>query len=419
LNIICSAYWYPEFKGDIHATYVHDINRHLMISDNNIKVIVVTPNFGNSLPKEEMDGVIVERFNHRVPMEFEYGKVAQAKKSLFTKIRGISSMGVYILKNFIYTALLSKKYKADVIHAHWVIPSGFPALVAAKLIGKPCIITMHGGDVYFNEKEGYVYPRLWYIKPFLKYTLRHATLLTAITVDCLRHAINAGARNENIVVVTNGADLRRFSPGNTGGVAAIKKKYSLDGQKMLFTCRQLIPRKGIRYLIKAMPFISQANQAVRLLIAGDGMERNDLETLIDKLGLNGKVFLLGWIPNDHLPHYYNASDIVIMPSLEEGFGIPAAEAMGCERPVVSTDAGGLVEVVQDGVTGIIVPKADEKALSEAVIKLLNDPDMAHRMGKAGREAAEKNFSWDQTAEKFLAHFKNYVESGSVSGLING
>jgi glycosyltransferase involved in cell wall biosynthesis len=295
-----------------------------------------------------------------------------------------------------------------VIHAHWAIPSGFSALLAAKLLRKPCFITMHGGDVYYNKEEGYVYPKLWYIKLFLKYTLRNATRLTAITNDCRVHAINAGARDDNIVIIKNGADLRRFSPGNCNRTGDLKKKFDLEGKKVLFTCRQLIPRKGVRYLIKAMPFIMQIHPDVRLLIAGDGMEREYLEKLISNLGLNDNVVLLGWLQNDLLPDYYNASDVVVMPSLEEGFGIPTAEAMGCELPVVSTDAGGLIEVVQDGITGIIVPKANEKALAEAVLKLLDDPDMAGKMGKAGRAAAEKQFSWDKTAEEFIALFNKHL-----------
>jgi glycosyltransferase involved in cell wall biosynthesis len=411
MRILCSTFWYPEFKGDIHATYVHDINRHLRNCGKDVQVFVTTPKFGSLLGMEKMDGVVVERFSFKVPMEFEYGKVAQGKKTLVVKVRGIISMGTYMLKNVFFTYMSGKRHSVDVIHAHWAIPSGFPALLAAKLLRKPCFITMHGGDVYFNEKEGYVYPRLWYIKPFLRYTLRNATRLTAITLDCQRHAIKAGARGDDIVVIENGADLRRFSPGNRKGVAAIKKKYGLDGKEVLFTCRQLIPRKGIRYLIRAMPLIARTHPNVRLLIAGDGMEREYLKSLINELGLNDRVILLGWIQNDVLADYYNASNVVVMPSLEEGFGIPAAEAMGCELPVVSSDAGGLVEIVQDGITGLVVAKADEKALAEAVVKLLDNPELAYKMGKAGRETAEKNFSWNKTAERFLELFQNYVESG--------
>jgi glycosyltransferase involved in cell wall biosynthesis len=268
---------------------------------------------------------------------------------------------------------------------------------------------MHGGDVYYNKDEGYTFPKRWYIKPFLKFTLHHATKLTAITNDCRIHALNAGACDKDIVIITNGADIRRFSRKNNAGVEEIRKKFDLKGSKVIFACRQLIPRKGVRYLIKAMPIILKKYKNVRLIIAGDGMERQFLEELIMKLSLINKVHLVGWVQNDDLPKYYNAADISVMPSLEEGFGIPAVEAMGCELPVVSTDAGGLVEVIDDKINGLIVPKGNEKKLAEAIIKLLDNPKLARDMGKQGRKKAETVFSWDTTAENFIKLFRQYVK----------
>ncbi len=405
--ILSSTLWYPEFKGDIRATYVHDINRHLILNSKDSKVIVVTPNYNNSLLKEEMDGITIHRFNLNIPSEFGSGKAAQSKKTIFTWLLGITAFGIYFIKNFYYTYTIAKKYRADIIHAHWAFPTGFPALVAAKLLGKPCFITMHGGDVYYNKEEGYTYPKKWYVKPFLRFTLNRATMLTAITNDCKIHAENAGARPEKIVIITNGADIRRFSK-NRNGVENIISKYKLKGNHVLFTCRQLIPRKGIRYLIMAMPYIIKKHPKSKLLVAGDGMEREFLEELIDRLKLRKNVTLLGWIKNEELPAYYNASEIAIMPSLEEGFGIPAAEAMACELPVVSTDAGGLVEVVDNSRTGFIVPKANEKELAAAIIKLLDNPALGKKMGKAGREKTEEAFSWDKTAEKLISLFKTHL-----------
>jgi L-malate glycosyltransferase len=408
MKIISSTYWYPEFPGDIHATYVHDINRHFKIVSKDTEIIVVTPNYGNSKLSEKTDGITIERFDFKVPFDLSYGKVAQSKKNILNKIKTIFIMFGYILKQFYFTYKAGKKYKADIIHAHWAIPSGFPALLAAKLLKIPCIITMHGGDVYYNKQEGYTYPKLWYIKPFLKYTLKNAVKLTAITNDCRIHALNAGAKDDKVMIITNGADIRRFSKSNKSKVSEIQKKYKLKNKKVIFSCRQLIPRKGMRYLVMAMPYILKKHPDAVLLVAGDGMERDELESLVARLGIDDKVHLAGWIRNDELPFYYNASDVAVMPSLEEGFGIPAAEAMACELPVVSTDAGGLVEVVDDNKTGFIVPKANEKELAKAIIRLLDNPALAKKMGKAGRKKAEEEFSWDKTAENFMGLFDSFL-----------
>jgi glycosyltransferase involved in cell wall biosynthesis len=402
MKICCPTYWYPEYKDDIHATYVHDINRYLV--KNGHEVIVVTPNFSDCKKNEIMDGVEVLRFDLKVSIDLTYGKVAQSKKKgLLSFINKIFAMSSYIVKNFIYTYKICKDNKIDVIHAHWAIPSGFSAVLVSKLLKIPCYITMHGGDVYYNPQEGYVFPKLWYIKPFLKYTLRQANKLTAITEDCKKHAINAGALEKDIVVITNGADLDRFVPMEKD--IKLINKYG-PSEHIIFTCRQLIPRKGVGFLIKAMPAILDRFSDAVLLIVGDGMERNELENSIEKLHLKNSVYILGWVANKDLPKFYNFCDVSVMPSLEEGFGIPAAEAMGCEKPVVATNAGGLIEVIEDGKTGIIVEKGSEQALSDGIIKIFTNKQMAKNMGIEGRIRAFNLFSWDKTVKNFIALYKS-------------
>ena len=112
--------------------------------------------------------------------------------------------------------------------------------------------------------------------------------------------------------------------------------------------------------------------------------------------------------NKDLPRYFRGSAVSVIPSLEEGFGIPAAEAMGCEIPVVATDAGGLPEVVDNGVTGFVVPKGDAGALAHAMDTLLDDPTLRRQMGKAGRERALARFDWDRTVEQFTAVYEQVL-----------
>jgi glycosyltransferase involved in cell wall biosynthesis len=136
------------------------------------------------------------------------------------------------------------------------------------------------------------------------------------------------------------------------------------------------------------------------VLAGDGFERPELVQLADQLGIAADVTFLGWVPNSDLPPYYRAAAVSVIPSLEEGFGIPAAEAMGCEVPVVASDAGGLPEVVEDGVTGLVVPRGDADALARAIQTLLTDPERRRVMGQAGRARALRLFDWDRSAEQF-------------------
>jgi glycosyltransferase involved in cell wall biosynthesis len=169
---------------------------------------------------------------------------------------------------------------------------------------------------------------------------------------------------------------------------------------MIFACRQLFPRKGIRFLLEAAAQLKPRFPDLKVVLAGDGFERPELAHLAADLGIGADVTFLGWVPNADLPPYYRAAAVSVIPSLEEGFGIPAAEAMGCEVAVVASDAGGLPEVVEHGVTGLVVPRGDSTALAQAIGALLTDPERRRAMGLAGRERALRLFDWDRSAEQF-------------------
>jgi glycosyltransferase involved in cell wall biosynthesis len=393
LRIICPTYWYPQHANDTQATYVHDINRHLVRRGH--AVTVVTPG-EPSLPRSDtFDGVKIIRFPLELPPDLTYGRVAQSRVSWLGKFARVVVMAHYMEAQ--HRAILAevRENGGDVIHAHWAIPTGPAAVMAARKLHLPSVITMHGGDVYVNPEQGYDFPTRWYVRPALRWTLRHAGALTAITDDCRQHALRAGAPAEHIRLVFNGTDLRRFSPADNGN-----RGDPRFGPHMIFACRQLFPRKGIRFLLEAGAELKSQFPDLKIVLAGDGFERPELARLAAELGIASDVTFLGWVPNVDLPQYYRAAAVSVIPSLEEGFGIPAAEAMGCEVAVVASDAGGLPEVVENGVTGIVVPRGDAKALAQAIGSLLADPQRRRVMGQAGRERALRLFDWDRSAQQF-------------------
>jgi glycosyltransferase involved in cell wall biosynthesis len=393
LRIICPTYWYPQHAADTQATYVHDINRHLVRRGH--RVTVVTPGNSSMPATDTFDGVEVVRFPMELPVDLTYGRVAQTRVNFWGKFARVAVMAHYLEAQYRSTLAAIRERGGDVIHAHWAIPTGPAAVHAARRLKLPSVITMHGGDVYVNPEQGYDFPTRWYVRPALRWTLRHAGALTAITEDCRQHALRAGAPDRAVHLVFNGTDLRRFSPAPTGN-GAVDSRF---GPHMIFACRQLFPRKGIRFLIEAAAALKPRYPDLKVVVAGDGFERPELIHLAESLGIARDVTFLGWVPNAELPPYYRAAAVSVIPSLEEGFGIPAAEAMGCQTPVVASDAGGLPEVVEDGVTGLIVPRGDSAALAQAIGALLADPARRVQMGRAGRERALRLFDWDRTAEQ--------------------
>ena len=393
MRIICPTYWYPQHASDTQATYVHDINRHLVRRGHS--VTVVTPGDPSLSREDTFDGVKIVRFPLNLPADLTYGRVAQSRVSFLGRFARVAVMANYLEAQYRAVMAEAREANTDVIHAHWAIPTGPAAVMAARKLGVPSVITMHGGDVYVNPEQGYDFPTRWYVRPALRWTLRHAGALTAITEDCRQHALRAGAPADHIRLVFNGTDLRRFSPDENGN-----RPNMHFGPHMIFACRQLFPRKGIRFLLEAAAQLKPRFPDLKVVLAGDGFERPELARLASDLGIAEDVTFLGWVPNTDLPPYYRAAAVSVIPSLEEGFGIPAAEAMGCEIAVVASDAGGLPEVVENGVTGLVVPRGDSGALATAIGTLLQDPERRRVMGQAGRQRALRLFDWDRSAEQF-------------------
>lgn len=393
-RILCPTYWYPKHSRDTRATYVHDINRHLVRRGHSVRV--VTPAVPGAAAREVFDGVEVVRFPVSLPEDLAYGKVAQSRITALERVRRPLAIGRYLLAQRAALLREARRFDPHVLHAHWAIPTGPAALAAGRRLGLPVVVTMHGGDVYVNTKEGYTFPTRSYVRPVLRRTLRGVAALTAISEDCRQHALRAGAPDERMSIVPNGADVRRFCQRESDAVAALRARF---GPNMIFACRQLFPRKGIRFLIEAAAGLKDEFPDLTVVLAGDGFERRALERLARELGIGDRVTFLGWVPNDELQPYNRAAAVAVVPSLEEGFGIPAAEAMACGTPAVVSDAGGLPEVVEHGVTGLVVPKGNVSALLAALATLLRDPVRRRRMGLAGRERALALFDWDHTAAR--------------------
>ena len=237
---------------------------------------------------------------------------------------------------------------------------------------------MHGGDVYVNPEQGYDFPTRWYVRPPLRWTLRHASALTAITEDCRQHAL---ARRRAGPSGSGWSSTAPISAGSARRPTA-RAWIRASGRSMIFACRQLFPRKGIRFLVEAAAQLKPRFPELKLVLAGDGFERPDAGPRWRRSSASAATSLSSAGCRTRRCRRTTAPPRVsVMPSLEEGFGIPAAEAMGCEVPVVASDAGGLPEVVEHGVTGLIVPRGDADALAQAIGVAARRPGAAAADGR--------------------------------------
>lgn len=200
-----------------------------------------------------------------------------------------------------------------------------------------------------------------------------------------------------ISLLPNGVDFQLFRPMDR---LEAREVLRLDptARYILFVGR-INERKGIRYLLEAMPAVLEDYPSTRILAVGEARREpllNELYALMDNLGIRDRVSLLGQVPNDKMPLYYNASDVFVLPTLTEGMGIVFIEAAACNCPIIGTAVGGVVDIMKNLPRGIPVPPRDPKALSRAIKKVFERPEYYGEL----RESA-LSYSWPHTMEKAL------------------
>ena len=297
----------------------------------------------------------------------------------YAQARGISptiwkTHGKFDPLTIIKLALLMKRDRIDVIHTHLSTASLLGAF-AAKLAGKRSVAHVHG----LNTATCF----------------RYSDSIIAVSESVKRHLTDQGIKESKIRVVHNGVDLLRFQPTDTRE-AKDKLGYDPD-EPLLGVFGRLSGEKGQRVAIEAMFLIAKSASPeenefgdAHLAIVGDGKDREDLEASVNALGVRDNVTFTGF--KQDVREMMSACDVVIVPSLREGFGLAAVEAMALRKPVVASAQGGLPEIVVPGETGILVPPNDPQALADAVRKLLDDPDLAETMGAKGRARVQEKFA---------------------------
>jgi len=276
---------------------------------------------------------------------------------------------------------LASKIKADIVNVHFA--SGYGTL--ARLAGlHPCVLSVWGSDVYDFPQRGLTRRML------LSANLNYADLVTS-TSECMRRqALKYMDPAKRILVVPFGVDTMLFS------------KFPDESSRdtlVIGIIKTLKPKYGIDYLIRAFSQVrerakSELGRQVRLVVYGGGPERKNLEELAESLGVSDAVEFPGTVKNTDVPNVLKGLDVFVVPSIRESFGVAAVEAMACEVPVVVSDAEGLQEVVVDGETGIVVPRHDSMALSNAIMRLLADSELRVEMGRRGRTRVKQMYEWD-------------------------
>jgi len=267
-----------------------------------------------------------------------------------------------------------KKVRPDVVHAQ-ALNTGVPALFAMKCFKIPYIVWGRGSDVYIPVRFGDTLNQL---------ILKNASAILALTND-MKTKINSFYSRE-IHVVPNGIDIKQSNP--TSRSTEVKGR-----SKSIVFVGRLHQVKGVQYLLTAMKQIHEEIPDTRLILVGDGEERERLQRMVDDYKLDRCVEFVGRVPHEKIPEYLLLADIFVLPSLSEGFPVTILEAMSCGLPIVASRVGGIPDILEDGVNGYMVEAKSSDELAERLTALLKNDEMRMKISNNNLQEVRR-YSWE-------------------------
>jgi glycosyltransferase involved in cell wall biosynthesis len=304
---------------------------------------------------------------------------------------------------------VARTRSATIMHGHWVIPGG--AVAAAARRDLPLVVSLHGSDVYVAEK---IAP----VRRVAQRVFRRADAVTACSADLGRRAVALGADPARVEVVPYGVDTDRFRPDP---LLRAKRRANLGipaSAPLVFAAGRLVRKKGFEYLIDAIRSLPREDGIV-FAIAGSGDLDAELRQRAAAAGAADRVRFLGNLSQDDVAGWLATADVVAVPSVRDDSGnvdgLPniVLETMASGTPIVTTSAGGIGAVVEDGRTGRVVAERDAAALAEAIRSLSRNPDERIRLGDAARAIVAARFGWDVAAGRFEAAYDRALAIAST------
>jgi N-acetyl-alpha-D-glucosaminyl L-malate synthase BshA len=311
----------------------------------------------------------------------------------------------------LYTPALASKIvevcrfeKLDLVHAHYAIPHAISATLARQILGNDMkvITTLHGTDITLVGLEPSFLPTM-------KFSIEHSDGVTAVS-RFLREKTTANyGIKKDIRVIPNFVDTQKYCRMQSEEVRA---RFAPSGERVLvhvsnFRAVKRVPDaiRVFREVLKKIPS--------RLILVGDGPDRSNCEMLTREFGLQNEILFLG--KQQEIVPILSASDLMLMPSQSESFGLSALEAMACEVPVISSSVGGLPELQVHGETGFIAEIGDIQRMAKYAIDLLSNESKREMFGKAGRARAIENFECKRIVKMYEEYYEECLSGSVVKG----
>lgn len=286
-----------------------------------------------------------------------------------------------------------KEFEPDIVHAHYATSYG---LLGALSGFHPFVLSVWGSDVYSFPFKSPLH------KMLLEYNLKKADKVLSTSYEMAKET-NLYT-DKSIEVTPFGIDTEAFRP------MEVESLFAKD-DIVIGTIKSLEDVYGIEYLIRAFKIVSDKylNLPLKLLIVGGGGLEDSLKSLTKELNIEEKTIFTGKVPFEDVTKYHNMLSVYVSVSNSESFGVATIEASSCAKPVVVSNVGGLPEVVENGVSGFIVPPRDPEKTAQAIERLVLDENLRSQIGQNGRKRVEKLYNWEDNVKQMIKIYEELIK----------
>jgi phosphatidylinositol alpha-1,6-mannosyltransferase len=366
-RVLCLTSNFPRWKGDSTTPFVLNLAEDLVTEGWAIDVLA--PHAPKATKFERFNQVDVYRFQYLWPEQqqticYQGGALVNLRKNPLNKLK----LPLLVIAQFfaLFKLLFTKKY--DVIHAHWILPQGFNAVILGKLFKKRVVITVHGGDV-FGLRGRFL--------EWLKTKILNAADVITVNSEFTKNAVLELSHNiKKLKKIPMGVDTTPLTASQKDEISDIKKQYKKDDGVLLVFVGRLVEEKGVSDLLYALAIILKRIPQATAVIAGEGQDKEQFIKLAQELQIQQSVYFVGWVDYKKVPLYMAAGDFFVGPSKKsvngqvEAQGLTFLEAMAVGTIVIATASGGIKESVIDGETGFLVDESSPEQIAGAVLSSL-------------------------------------------------
>jgi len=385
MRILFLTNTYPDFESSYRGIFVKKMAT--LLQKEGYQISVVTPKiYRESHYHEDQNGIHIYRF----PFFAGNKLLIEHEKIPFVR------MGLYYFSGLLITTYVILRRKCQLIHVHWVIPTGLIGVLVSLFLKRTFIVTIHGTDLRMAfEKKGI-------IKRLFISICRRASHIHCVSEVQKKKIESLGFENKKISVFPMGIENSFIESGEK------RKDNEEDRPFVILSNRNLLPIYNVSLLIKAIPVILQEEPQIKFLIAGEGAERAQLEKEIYKLNLNSSVKFIGRVPHKDMPELLAQSHIYVSTSLYDGTSVSLLEGMasGC-FPVVS-DIPSNREWIRDGENGFLFPVNDESTLGEKIISAIRNRAIREKSRKENIKIIREKALWPVIIQKMKAIYESQL-----------